>query len=142
MRHRKRTLKLGRTSSHNRCMIANMLKSLIEEERIVTTVTKAKELRRHADRMITLAKKNTLASRRNAISKLMVRFNPLTSKESRAAKEGKTDAYNIDRRVMGKLFDTLGPRFDNRNGGYTRIIRGHNRVGDNAATCVLEFLSE
>ena len=142
MRHCKRTLKLGRTSSHNRCMIANMLKSLIEEERIVTTVAKAKELRRHADRMITLAKKNTLASRRNVVGKLMIRYNPLTSKESRQAKEGNTTSYNVDRRVINKLFETLGPRFVNRSGGYTRIIRGANRIGDNAQTCVLEFLSE
>lgn len=143
MRHRKRTFKLGRTSSHNRCMIANMLKSLIEEERIVTTVTKAKELRRHADRMITIAKdKNPLASRRNAIAKLMIRFNALTPKEARQAKEGKTEAYNGDRRVISKLFEVLGPRFTNRQGGYTRIIRGPNRIGDNAPTCVLEYLSE
>ncbi|MCC5832093.1 MAG: 50S ribosomal protein L17 [Chlamydiales bacterium] len=142
MRHRKRNLKLGRTSSHNRCMIANMLKSLIDEERIVTTVVKAKELRRHADRMITLAKKNTLSSRRNAIAKLMVRYNALTAKESRQVKEGNTSVYNVDRRVVSKLFDTLGPRFDSRNGGYTRIIRSGNRVGDNAQTCVLEFLNE
>lgn len=142
MRHRKRNIKLGRTSSHNRCMIANMLKSLIDEERIVTTVTKAKELRRHADRMITLAKKNTLASRRNAIGKLMVRYNSLTTKQAREVKEGSTAVYNVDRRVVSKLFDTLGPRFGNRNGGYTRIIRAGNRIGDNAQTCVLEFLSE
>ncbi len=142
MRHRKKTLKLGRTTSHNRCMIANMLKSLIEEERIVTTITKAKELRRHADRMITLAKKNTLASRRDAIGKLMIRYNALTPKEARQAKEGDLSAFNGDRRVMGKLFDTLGPRFESRNGGYTRIIRGANRVGDNAPTCVIEFLGE
>lgn len=142
MRHRKRNLKLGRTSSHNRCMIANMLKSLIEEERIVTTVAKAKELRRHADRMITYAKKNTLASRRHAIAKLMVRYNTLTSKEMRQAKEGNTSVYNMDRRVILKLFDTLGPRFESREGGYTRIIRAANRAGDNAQTCVLEYLSE
>ena len=142
MRHRKRSLKLGRTTSHNRCMIANMLKSLISEERIVTTVAKAKELRRHADRMITLAKKDTLASRRHAIGKLMVRFNALTSKEARQAKEGDTSSFNGDRQVVSKLFDTLGPRFETREGGYTRIIRGANRVGDNAPTCVLEYLSE
>jgi len=142
MRHRRRTLKLGRTTSHNRCMVANMLKSLIEEERIVTTVAKAKELRRHADRIITLAKKNTLATRRNAIAKLMIRYNTLTSKESRQVKEGNTASYNGDRRVMNKLFDILGPRFDSRQGGYTRIIRGANRIGDNAPTCVLEFLGE
>jgi len=142
MRHRKRLLKLGRTSSHNRCMIANMLKSLIEEGRIVTTITKAKELRRHADRMITLAKKNTLASRRHAIGKLMIRYNTLTNKELRQVKEGNTGAYNGDRRVINQLFGTLGPRFDKRNGGYTRIIRGSRRIGDNAQTCVLEFLGE
>lgn len=142
MRHRKHTFKLGRTSSHNRCMISNMLKSLIHQERIVTTVTKAKELRRHADKMITLAKKNTLASRRKAIGELMVTFNALDSKEARGARGGKTHAYNTDRQVISKLFDALGPRFANRNGGYTRIVRMDNRVGDNAPTCLIEYLSE
>ena len=102
MRHRKRSLKLGRTTSHNRCMIANMLKSLIAEERIVTTVAKAKELRRHADRMITMAKKDNLASRRQVIAKLMVRFNRLTSKEARQAKEGDKSRFNGDRQVVSK----------------------------------------
>lgn len=142
MRHRKHTFKLGRTSSHNRCMISNMLKSLIHQERIVTTVAKAKELRRYADKMITLAKKNTLASRRKAIGELMVTFNVLDSKEARAAKGGKTHHYNTDRQVISKLFDALGPRFANRNGGYTRIVRMDNRVGDNAPTCLIEYLSE
>ncbi len=142
MRHRKRTLKLGRTTSHNRCMIANMLKSLIEHEKITTTVAKAKEIRRHADRMITLAKKDSLESRRSVVAKLMIRYNQLTSKEVREAKAGDTSAYNADRKVLGKLFGTLGPRFVSRQGGYTRIIRGNHRVGDNAQTCVLEFLSE
>lgn len=143
MRHRKNTFKIGRTGSHKRCLMANMLKSLIENERIETTVTKAKELRRHADRMITLAKKNTLASRRTAISRLMISFNPLTSKEARQAKEGDTSSYNIDRIVVAKLFDTLGKRFVDRQGGYTRIIKAaKRRVGDNAETCVIEYLSE
>ena len=75
MRHGKHTFKIGRTASHRRCMIANMLKALIEHGRIETTVTKAKELRRHADRMITLAKKNTLSSRRLAVAELMVSYN-------------------------------------------------------------------
>lgn len=142
MRHRKNTFKLGRTSSHNRCMISNMLKSLIHEGRIVTTVAKAKELRRHADKMITLAKKNTLASRRQAISKLMVRFNSLDSKQLREVRAGKTHSYNLDRQVVTTLFDALGPRFANRNGGYTRIVRMGNRVGDNAPKCLIEYLSE
>ena len=142
MRHRKHTFKLGRTSSHNRCMISNMLKSLIHHEKIKTTVAKAKELRRHADKMITLAKKNTLASRRQAISQLMVQFNALDEKQRRQARAGNTSCYNTDRLVIAKLFDALGPRFANRNGGYTRIVRMANRIGDNAETCLIEYLSE
>ena len=141
MRHRKHTFKVGRTSSHNRCMIANMLKSLIEHERIETTVTKAKELRRHADRMITLAKKNTLATRRKAIAEMMITFNPLTSKEMKEVKKGDQSSYNTDRKVIGKLFGPLSQRFATRNGGYTRILRIASRVGDNADACVIEYLS-
>lgn len=143
MRHGKHTFKIGRTGSHNRCLIANMLKSLIEHERIETTVTKAKELRRHADRMITLAKANTLATRRRAIADLMIRFNALTPKEARAAKkDNDTYAYNGDRLVIGKLFTDLGPRFATRNGGYTRIIKTRQRVGDNASMCYIEYLQD
>lgn len=142
MRHRKHTFKIGRTASHRRCLIANMLKSLIENDRIETTVTKAKELRRHADRMITLAKKNTLASRRRAIAELMISYNPLTTKQARAVKEkGSTEGFNTDRKVIGKLFGDLSQRFATRNGGYTRIVRLANRVGDNAPTCVIEYLA-
>jgi large subunit ribosomal protein L17 len=142
MRHRKDTCKLNRTTSHRRCMFANMLKSLIDEEQITTTVPKAKALRRYADKMITLAKKNTLAARRDAISQMMINFNTLTDKEARAARNGDLSAYNTDRRVIGKLFTELGPRFGNREGGYTRIIKGARRVGDNAQTCVIEYLPE
>ena len=141
MRHGKHTFKVGRTGSHNRCMIANMLKSLVEHERIETTVTKAKELRRHADRLITLAKKNTLSTRRLAIAHMMIRFNPLTPKEARAVKAGNQDAYNVDRKVIGKLFGELSQRFATRNGGFTRIIKKDHRVGDNAPTCFIEYLS-
>ncbi len=142
MRHGKHTFKIGRTASHRRCMLANMLKSLIEHGRIETTVTKAKELRRHADRIITLAKKNTLASRRRAVADLMVSFNTLTPKQARLSKAGKsTDMLNNDRQVMGKLFGELSQRFAQREGGYTRIIRLGMRAGDNAPTCLLEFLA-
>lgn len=140
MRHLKDTCKLNRTSSHRRCMFANMLKSLVDSGRIVTTVPKAKALRRHADRLITLAKKNTLATKRRAISELMIRFNPLTDKEERAARGGNTSSYNTDRRVIDKLFGELGPRFATRNGGYTRIVKHNRRVGDNAQTCIIEYL--
>jgi large subunit ribosomal protein L17 len=142
MRHGKHTFKIGRNASHRRCLIANMLKSLIEHERIETTVTKAKELRRHADRMITLAKKNTLASRRLATARLMISYNALTPKEARAAKAGDLSAYNTDRKVVGKLFDTLSKRFETRPGGFTRIIKKSNRVGDNAPTCFIEYLPQ
>lgn len=142
MRHRKHTFKIGRTGSHNRCMLANMLKSLVEHERIETTVVKAKELRRHADHLITLAKKNTLASRRKAIAEMMIRFNPLTSKEARRIKKDPTDdsACNGDRKVIGKLFTDLATRFAERQGGYTRIIRTTRRIGDNADLCYIEYL--
>ncbi len=95
MRHGKHTFKIGRTSAHRRCMIANMLKSLIHHGRIKTTITKAKELRRHADKLITLAKENTLASRRQAIADLMIRFNKLAP--------GKKEKPS----VVGRLVQTI-----------------------------------
>jgi len=140
MRHLKATCKLGRTSSHRRCLFANMLKSLIEHGRVETTLAKAKILRRDADKMVTLAKENTLASRRGAIAALMIRFNTLTSKEKRAVKEGDTSSYNGDRRVVQVLFEELGPRFAQRQGGYTRIVRTGTRVGDGGEKCIIEYL--
>jgi large subunit ribosomal protein L17 len=141
MRHRKNTCKLGRTSSHRRCLFANMLKSLIINGKIVTTVAKAKAVQRRADRMVSLAKKNTLSSRRQAVADLMIRFNQLTSKEARAARDGDTKAYNDDRNVINELFDVIGPRFNYRNGGYTRITKGATRVGDGAQKCVIEYIT-
>ncbi|CDZ80484.1 50S ribosomal protein L17 [Candidatus Rubidus massiliensis] len=141
MRHLKDTCKLNRTSSHRRCMFANMLKSLIINGKIETTVPKAKALRRYADKMITLAKQNSLASRRRAISELMIRYNTLTAKEARDAKNGDTSSYNDDRQVIDVLFNDLGTRFASRNGGYTRITRYRRRVGDNAQTCFIEYLA-
>lgn len=141
MRHRKHTFKLGRDCGHRRCLIANLLKALITHGSIETSVAKAKELRRHADRMVTLAKKNTLASRRQAIAEMMVTYNPLTSKEARAAKKGNTAAYNDDRTVMQKLGE-LSQRFQDRQGGYTRIIKlPDQRVGDNSPRCIIEYLT-
>ncbi len=143
MRHLNDTCKLNRTVAHRRCMFANMLKSLITHGKIKTTLEKAKALRRYADHMVTLAKKNTLASRRQAIGELMVRFNTLTPKEQRAARrDGDTSSYNDDRKVIDKLFDEIGPRFKDRQGGYTRIIKGANRIGDNALVCSIEYLAD
>lgn len=141
MRHAKSSAKLSKTSSHRRCMFANMLKSLVDSEKIVTTVPKAKELKRFADQLITIAKKNTLAARREAIGWLMVRYNQLTPKEARQARAGDTSAYNVDRKVIDKLFTVLAPRFEKRQGGYTRIMRlPENRAGDNAQECILQYL--
>jgi len=140
MRHGKHTFKVGRTGSHRRAMLANMMKSLIETGRISTTLVKAKELRRHAERMITLAKQNTLSSKRNAISGLQVSFNPLSCKDARKVKEGDKTSHSRDRDVINKLFGELRERFSSRNGGYTRIVRTGDRIGDSAPTCYIEYL--
>lgn len=140
MRHLKDKKKLNRTSSHRRCLMANMLKSLIQNERIETTEAKAKVLRRYADKMITLAKKDDLAARRRAKAALMIRYNQINSKQMRQAKNGDTSAYNDDRQVLDKLFGELGKRFSERQGGYTRIIKYANRVGDNAPKVLIEYI--
>ena len=140
MRHRKNTTKLNRTTTHRNTMFSNMLKSLIEHERIETTVPKARALKRYADQMITIAKENNLAAKRRAIAKLRVRYNALTPKEARQAKAGDTSAFNTDRRVVDKLFTDLGPRFANRKGGYTRVTKLGVRQGDNCQTCIIEYL--
>lgn len=140
MRHRKRTCKLGRNSSHRRCLFANLLKSLIIHDRIETTLAKGKELKRRGDRIITLAKKGTLAARRQAIAELMIRYNTLSPKEKKQAKNGDTSSYNDDRHVIGKLFDQLHLRYQDRQGGYTRIIRSPVRVGDAAQKVIVEYI--
>ena len=118
MRHRKHSFKVGRTSSHRRAMLANMACSLFVEGRIETTVAKAKELRRVAERMITLAKRGTLHTRRRAISILQ------------------------QPAVVRKLFAEIGPLFAERKGGYTRIMRLGRRRGDAAEMCIIELVTE
>jgi len=141
MRHRKRRNKLNRTSSHRSCMISNMLKDLIYRERIETTLAKAKELRRHADKIITTAKgENLIVSMRSARSTLKLQYNHLTPKEARRVKQGDKSPYNTDRKVLEKLFGSLKTRFINRNGGYTRIIKSNFRVGDSSPTCIIEYV--
>jgi large subunit ribosomal protein L17 len=110
-----------------------MLKSLIQHGRIETTLAKAKVLRRYADKMVTLAKDPSLASRRNAIAALRIRFNKLTPQD---------DKPNGDRLVIEKLFGELGPRFATRNGGYTRLVRIGQRVGDATMLCAIEYITE
>lgn len=116
MRHKVAGYKLGRTTAHRRSFLRNVVTSLIMEERIETTVPKAKALRPVVEKMITLGKRGDLAARRQAASYLM-------TKES-----------------VVKLFDTIGPRFGDRQGGYLRIIRTGWRKGDGADTAFVELL--
>ncbi len=116
MRHRKSGRHLNRTSSHRKAMFKNMTVSLLEHEIIKTTLPKAKELRRMAEPMITLSKVDSGANRRLA-------FDRLRSKE-----------------IVGKLFNELGPRYGDRPGGYTRILKCGNRVGDNAPMAYIELV--
>ena len=116
MRHRKSGRQLNRTSAHRKAMFANMSASLFEHEIIKTTVPKAKELRRVAEPLITLAKNDTVANRRLAFSRL----------RSKAA--------------VGKLFSELGPRYEERPGGYTRILKAGHRNGDAAPMAYIELV--
>ena len=116
MRHRKAGRKLNRTSSHRKAMLRNMAASLFTHEAIRTTLPKAKELRRVAEPLITLSKKDSVAHRRLAFARLG------------------------DRDVVTKLFNELGPRFLSRPGGYLRILKCGFRVGDNAPLAYVELL--
>ena len=116
MRHGHGLRKLNRTSSHRLAMLRNMANSLLRHEAIKTTLPKAKELRRVAEPLITLGKKPSLANRRLAFNRLR------------------------DRDIVVKLFDELGPRYQNRNGGYLRILKCGFRQGDNAPMAFVELL--
>jgi len=141
MRHGKRTVKLGRNSSHRKALFSNMLKALITNGRIETTVAKAKALQPYADKIVTIAKgEDTLTAKRRATAKLRIRHNTLTPKEARAVKDGDTSSYNDDRHLLNKLFGEIAPRFKERNGGYTRIVRLGIRSGDAAPLCLIEYL--
>jgi len=117
MRHRKAGKRLGRTTSHREAMLRNMVTSLLEHERIVTTAPKAKEVRRLADQMITLAKRGDLHARRQALAVIR------------------------SKKVVAKLFDELKDDYLDRNGGYTRIIKTGNRVGDAASMAIIELVN-
>jgi len=118
MRHRKKGRKLNRTASHRKAVLRNMATSLFRHERIETTTAKAKELRPFAERIITLAKKGDLHSRRLAARKIS------------------------DREVVGKLFDEIGPRFAERPGGYTRVLKLGTRRGDAAEMALIELVEK
>jgi large subunit ribosomal protein L17 len=124
-------------------MFANMLKALVMRGRIETTLAKAKILKRHADHIITLAKENSLASKRQAVAEMMIRYNTLSPKEKKLVKgKGDISCYNDDRQVIKKLFGELRERYVSRNGGYTRIIQTSSyRIGDGAPKCFIEYIA-
>jgi large subunit ribosomal protein L17 len=116
MRHRRSGRKLNRTAEHRKALFANMAAALIKHEQIVTTLPKAKDLRGVVERLITLAKRGDLHARRLAISRLR------------------------DEAMVSKLFDTLGPRYKAREGGYTRVLKAGFRYGDSAPVAVIELV--
>ncbi len=116
MRHRKTGRKLNRTSAHRQAMFANMAAALIKHEQIITTLPKAKELKPFVEKLVTLGKRGDLHARRIAMSRLR------------------------DEEMVKKLFDTIGPRYEERNGGYTRVLKAGFRYGDSAPVGVIEFV--
>ena len=117
MRHRVKGYKLGRTAAHRTAMTKNMMVSLIDHERIITTVPKAKHLRPIIEKMVTLGKNDTQANRRRAFAKLR------------------------DKDAVSKLFEVLGPRFNERPGGYCRILKlSKPRLGDAGERAIIEFV--
>ena len=116
MRHRNSGRKLNRTAEHRKALFANMAAALIKHEQIVTTLPKAKELRPFVEKLVTLAKKGDLHARRLAVSRLR------------------------DEAMVSKLFETLGPRYKDREGGYTRVLKAGFRYGDSAPVAVIELV--
>ena len=116
MRHHNAHRKLNRKPEHRRAMFANMAAALIKHEQIVTTLPKAKDLRPIVERLVTLGKRGDLHARRQAIAQIR------------------------DVRMVKKLFDVLGPRYKERDGGYTRVVKAGFRYGDSAPVAVIEFV--
>lgn len=122
MRHNVQGRKLGRTTAHRNALFKNMALSLVEHGRVKTTLAKAKEMKKYADKLITLGKKDTLHARRLAYTKL--------------------GNNHPARKAVQKLFDVIAPAFVGRNGGYTRIYKIGHRKGDGAEMAYLEYLQE
>ena len=132
MRHRVAGRRLGRTMEHRLAMRRNMVSSLFQHETISTTIEKAKEVKPFAEKLITLAKKGTLPARRRAIA-LLGNRDIVDYKDGQAVRKGT---------VVGKLFSELGPRYLDRPGGYTRIIRlSLRRLGDNGQLVLLQLIA-
>lgn len=137
MRHRKKTIKLGRTSEHREAMLANLVSSLIKHKRVTTTLPKARAARSIAEKMVTLGKSGTLAHRRIAMARLHARGPGSAVSSNKAAR---TDWKKNDD-VVRILFDEIAPSMKDRQGGYTRIYKLGRRASDSAEVAILEWVT-
>jgi large subunit ribosomal protein L17 len=134
MRHLKRTAKLGRTGQHRNAMLANLVSNLIKHKRVTTTLAKAKAARPVAEKLVTLGKRNVVSARRLAAARLRAR-GPQEPLDKASRKK-----WRQDHDVVRILFDEIAPAFKDRNGGYTRIVKMHQRNGDASQLAILEFV--
>ena len=138
MRHRKYTSRLGKDSSHRQAMLINLSKDLIINKKVVTTLQKAKEVKKVFEPIVTLSKVDSVNNRRKVAKKLRLHFNALTPKQVKSVKEGDKSSFNTDRKILIDLYSHFSEKYKDRPGGYTRIIPMNRRVGDNAQMCILE----
>ena len=133
MRHQKRTAKLGRTGEHRNAMLANLVCSLITHKRVTTTLAKAKAARPVAEKMVTLGKRGTIHARRLVASRLRYHSKRMLPTKAEVAEARKQDVVRV-------LFDEIAPAFKDRQGGYTRIVKMHQRQGDASQLAILEWV--
>jgi large subunit ribosomal protein L17 len=133
MRHRKRTAKLGRTSEHRNAMLANLVCSLITHKRVTTTLAKAKAARSVAEKMVSLGKRGTIHARRLVAARLRHNSKRMLPTKAEVTKARKEDVVRV-------LFDEIAPVFKERQGGYTRIVKMHQRQGDASQLAILEWV--
>ena len=141
MRHRVYGRKLGRKTNHRKAMFRNMAVALFTHGQITTTVPKAKALRPFVEKLITMAKKGDLHNRRRAISTLGGDKNMMVSEDGEGIERNRFGELQKAPKIVKHLFDEIGPRYADRDGGYTRIIRlGTNRLGDGTDLCVIQLV--
>jgi large subunit ribosomal protein L17 len=133
MRHQKRTAKLGRTGEHRNAMLANLVCSLITHKRVTTTLAKAKAARSVAEKIVTLGKRGTIHARRLVASRLRHHSKRMLPTKAEVAEARKRDVVRV-------LFDEIAPAFKDRQGGYTRIVKMHQRQGDASQLAILEWV--
>ena len=140
MRHLKSGRRLSRTTAHRKALMSNLCKAILEHGRIETTVSKAKELRKEIERLITLGKAALTAARRPDVQKLEAKSREEYLAALSVAARRTAFAQMRDRTAVNKLFNDVAPKFEKRDGGYTRIIKKGRRVGDAGYTAVIELV--